>query len=53
MDVCNVSMEIGFYRYCSFLENIYKIINVIDNISFVNGYMWISSIENRLILENG
>lgn len=53
MDACNASMEIGLHRYCSSPENTHKPINVTDNIPFVNGHMWISSVENRLILENG
>lgn len=53
MDACDASMEIGLHRYYSFPENTHKPINVTDNMPFVNGQMWISSIENRQIIENG
>jgi hypothetical protein len=46
-------MEIGLHRSCSFPENPYRPINVTDNIPCVNGQMRISSVENRLMLENG
>lgn len=53
MDACDASMEIGLHRYWSFPENTHKPINVTDNTPFVNGHMWISSVDNRKILENG